>query len=93
MDKDMEAVLREAMKPVNEPDPELNRLILERRVRKDMKKRNVRKIAAAAAIGILVAAGGVSAYAASQNISLLSLFGGESSEVKQEAERLLDTDV
>lgn len=58
-----------------------------------MKKRSLRKIAAAAAIGILVAAGGISAYAASQNISLLSLFAGESSEVKQEAERLLDTEV
>ena len=93
MNKKIEDVLFEALKPVDEPDPELNRRILERRVKKNMKKRSIRKIAAAAAIGILVAAGGVSAYATSQNISLLSLFAGESSEVKHEAERLLDTEV
>lgn len=93
MDKKLEEVLYDALKPVNEPDPELNRQILDRRLNSNMKKLNVRKTAVAAAIGILVVAGGVSAYAASQDYSLLSIFKGESKEVKKSAEKLLDTNV
>lgn len=93
MDRKIEDVLYEALKPVNEPEPELNRRILDRRLKRDMRKLNLRKTAVAAAIGILVAAGGVSAYAASQNLSLLSLFQGESKEVQKSAEKLLDKKV
>ena len=93
MDKKIDEILYESLKPVNEPDPELNRQILDRRFKSSMRKLNMRKTVVAAAIGILVAAGGVSAYAASQNFSLLSLFDGESREVKQSAEKLLDTKV
>lgn len=93
MDKKIEDMLYEALKPANEPEPELNRQILERRLGKDMRKLNIRKTAVAAAIGILVAAGGVSAYAASRNVSLLSIFQGESKEVRKSAEKLLDTKV
>lgn len=93
MDRKMEDMLYEALKPANEPEPELNRRILDRRLERDMRKFNIRKAAVAAAIGILVTAGGVSAYAASQNVSLLSLFQGESKEVRKSAEELLDTEV
>ncbi len=93
MDRKIDDVLYEALKPANEPEPELNRRILDRRLERDMRKYNIRKTAVAAIIGILVTAGGVSAYAASRNVSLLSLFQGESREVQKRAEKLLDTQV
>lgn len=93
MDRKIEDLLFEALKPANEPEPELNRRILDRRLERDMRKFNIRKVAVAAAIGILVTAGGVSAFAASQNVSLLSIFQGESKEVQKSAEKLLDTKV
>lgn len=93
MNKDLDQVLYDSLRPTDEPDPELNRRILDRRLKGNMRKWNLKKSAAAAAIGILVMAGGVSAYAATQNFSLLSLFSGESREVKDEAARLLDQNV
>ena len=94
MDKKIdEKLLFEALKPANEPEPELNRRILDRRLERNMRKLNFKKAAVAAAIGILVTAGGVSTYAASQDFSLLSLFQGESKEVRESAEKLLDTKV
>lgn len=90
MDKKLDELLFEAMKPVDEPAPELNRQILARRSERTMRKINFKKTAVAAAVAILVVAGGASAYAASQNHSLLSLFAGKS---KEKAEDLLDTEV
>ncbi|MCH5267729.1 MAG: DUF4179 domain-containing protein [Lachnospiraceae bacterium] len=92
MNKKLDNLLYDALKPANDPAPELNRRILDRKVSK-MRKFNVRKTAVAAAIGILVAAGGVSVYAATQHHSLLSIFKGEDSEVQQKAGQFLDTKV
>ncbi len=90
MNKKLDELLFEALKPANEPDPDLNRQILDRRSKSNMRKINFKKTAAAAAVAILVVAGGASAYAASQNHSLLSLFTGKS---KKNAEDLIDTEV
>ena len=57
-----------------------------------MKRNNFKKKVAAALCGIVLA-GGVSAYAATGNGSLLSLFKNESSEVKEHAAQLIDTEV
>lgn len=93
MNKKFDQLLHDSLRPTNEPDPELNRRILDRRLKGNMRKWNMKKSAAAAAIGILVMAGGVTAYAATQNFSLLSLFSDDSREVKDEAARLLDRNV
>lgn len=58
-----------------------------------MKKNNFKKKAVAAALCGIILAGGVSAYAATGHGSLLSLFKNESSEVKERAAQLLDTEV
>lgn len=58
-----------------------------------MKRNNFKKKAVAAALCGIVLAGGVSAYAATGNGSLLSLFKNESSEVKEHAAQLIDTEV
>lgn len=58
-----------------------------------MKRNNFKKKAVAAALCGIVLAGGVSAYAATGNGSLLSLFKNESSEVKDHAAHLIDTEV
>lgn len=92
MDKKLDDLLYDALKPANDPDPELNRRILDRKVNK-MRKWNVRKTAAAAAIGILVAAGSVSVYAATQHHSLLSLFKEEDEDVRDRAAELLETNI
>lgn len=91
MNKKLDELLYDALKPENEPAPELNRRILNRRV--SMKKWNFKKTAAAAACCCIVLAGSVSAYAAAQHFSLLSMFTGESTEVRENAAKLLDTAV
>lgn len=58
-----------------------------------MKRNNFKKKAVAAALCGIVLAGGVSAYAATGHGSLLSLFKNESSEVKDHAAQLIDTEV
>lgn len=93
MNKDLDQVLYDLLQPTDEPDPELNRRILDRRLKGNMKKWNIKKSIAAAAVGILVMAGGVSVYAATHNFSLLSLFSSDSREIKDEAARLLDQNV
>lgn len=93
MDKKLDELLYDSLKPENEPDPELNRRILDRRLKRDMSKLNLKKTAAAAAIGCILIMGGVSAYAAANNTSILNLFAGESKEVKNNAQKLLDTEV
>lgn len=93
MNKKLDEILYDSLKPENDPASVLNRRILDRRVKKDMQKRNIRKAAVAAALVCVIAMGGVTAYAATQNFSLLSLFAGESKEVKKNAADLLDTKV
>lgn len=93
MNKDLDQMLYDSLRPTDEPDPELNRRILDRRLKGNMRKWNIKKSVAAAAVGILVMAGGVSVYAETQNSSLLSLFSSESREIKDEAARLLDRNV
>lgn len=93
MNKKLDEILYDSLKPENDPESILNRRILDRRLKKDMEKRNIRKAATAAAIACVVAMGGVTAYAATQNFSLLSLFASESKEVKKNAANLLDTKV
>lgn len=93
MNKDLDQMLYDSLRPTDEPDPELNRRILDRRLKGNMRKWNIKKSAAAAAVGILVLVGGVSVYAETQNLSLLSLFSRERREIKDEAERLLDRNV
>ena len=91
MDEKLEEMLYDALKPEIEPAPELNRRILDWRT--GMKKWNIRKTAAAAACCCIVLAGGVSAYAAAEHFSLLSMFKQESTEVQENASKLLDTTV
>lgn len=92
MNKKLDELLYDALKPTDVPEPELNRRILDRKVSK-MRKLNVRKTAVAAVIGILVAAGGVSVYAATQHHSLLSMFKEQDKEVRDRAAELLETNV
>lgn len=91
MDRKLEELLYDALKPEIEPAPELNRRILDWRT--GMKKWNMKKTAAAAACCCIVLAGGVSAYAAAEHFSLLSMFQQESTEVQENASKLLDTTV
>lgn len=93
MNKKLDEILYDSLKPENDPDAILNRRILDRRLKKDMEKRKLRKLATAAALAGVVALGGVTAYAATQNFSLLSLFANENGDVKKNAAELLDTKV
>ena len=52
-----------------------------------------RKTAVAAAAICVISIGGVSAYAATQHYSLLSLFQDENDEVKNTASELLEKDI
>ncbi|MCM1181682.1 MAG: DUF4179 domain-containing protein [Clostridium sp.] len=78
-----------------EMDERIRNAVLEQQGGKvyNMKKHNFKKTAVAAALCGLVLAGGVSAYAATGNLSLLSMFGKESKEVKNNAARLIETEV
>lgn len=70
MNHKLEELLYDALVPVNEPDPGLNRRILESRSKEvsAMRKFHFRKMAAAAAVCVL-AVGSVTAYAAYQYLS------------------------
>lgn len=92
MNKKIDELLYDFLKPANEPEPELNRRILKRRS-DNMRKWNVKKVVVAAAISCVVVVGSISAYAATQNFSVLSLFDKESKEVKKNASQLLDKKV
>lgn len=91
MNEKLEELLYDALKPEIEPAPDLNRQILDWRT--GMKKWNIKKTAATAACCCIVLAGGVSAYAAAEHFSLLSMFKQESTEVQENASKLLDTTV
>ena len=79
----------------NEMDERIRNAVLNQQGGKgyNMKKHSYKKTAVAAVLCGLALAGGVSAYAATRNISLLSIFEKESSEVKNNAARLIDTEV
>ena len=64
MNKKVEELLYDSLKPIDEPSPELNRRILEWRSKESMRKSNFRKSAVAAAIVCAVAVSGISAVAA-----------------------------
>ena len=64
MSKGIEELLYESLRPMEEPDPELNRQILEWRSNKSMRKSSFRKSAVAAAVVCAVAAGSITAVAA-----------------------------
>ncbi len=53
----------------------------------------IKKMAAAAAVACLALVGGASVYAATGHLSLLSLFANDSSDIQNQAARLLDKDV
>lgn len=60
----VEELLFDSLRPMVEPDPELNRRILEWRSKESMRKHNVRKSAVAAAVVCVVAASSITAVAA-----------------------------
>lgn len=64
MSKQTEELLYESLRPMDQPDPELNRQILEWRSKENMKKSNVRKSAVAAAVVCAVAVSSITAVAA-----------------------------
>lgn len=93
MNDKLEEMLYDSLKPIDEPDSELNRQILKRRSMETMRKFNVRKTVAAAVICCIIVASGVTVYAASGHFSLLSFFNGESREVQERAQQLMETNV
>lgn len=64
MSKQIEELLYESLRPMDEPDPELNRRILEWRSNKSMRKSSFRKSAVAAAVVCVVAVSSITAVAA-----------------------------
>lgn len=76
-------------------DERVRNAVLNQQERKvyTMKKHNYKKTAVAAALCGIILIGGVSAYAASGHLSLLSLFANESSDVKNSAVHLLQTEI
>lgn len=64
MSKQIEELLYESLRPMDEPDPELNRRILEWRSNKSMRKSSIRKSAVAAAIVCVLAVSSITAVAA-----------------------------
>lgn len=64
MSKKTEELLYESLRPMDQPDPELNRQILEWRSKESMKKSNFRKSAVAAAVVCAVAVSSITAVAA-----------------------------
>lgn len=85
----------DGMRMSDEMDERIKSAVFKQQERTDhtMKKFNGKKAAVAAALCGIVLAGGVSAYAASGNFSLLSIFAGENSEVKNNAADLINTEV
>lgn len=64
MSKQIEELLYESLRPMDKPDPELNRRILEWRSKESMKKSSFRKSAVAAAVVCAVAVSSITAVAA-----------------------------
>ncbi|MDE6851202.1 MAG: hypothetical protein K2J67_01770 [Lachnospiraceae bacterium] len=64
MSKKMEELLYDSLKPIDEPDPEVNRRILEWRSKESMRKISFRKSVVAAAVVCVVAVSSITAVAA-----------------------------
>ena len=64
MSKQIEELLYDSLKPIDEPSPELNRRILEWRSKESMRKSSFRKSAVAAAVVCVVAVSSITAVAA-----------------------------
>jgi len=71
MNKKLDKMLYASLSPVHEPDPELNRRILERHSKEVIIMKHFRftKTAAAAVMACIVAVGGISSYAAYRYLS------------------------
>ncbi len=98
MKYEMDQLLKDVYQQEVKPESILNQKTLRRmqmEERNDMKKFwNYKKIAVAAVLSCLVVSQGVgAAYAAVNHTSILSLFSGETKEVRQQAEKLRETKV
>lgn len=94
MKYDLDRLLKDTYKDGPEPSGELNRITLQRMEESsNYMKHHFRKTVMAAVIACVAVVGSVSAYAATQNFSLLSLFTAESADVKKNAENLLETEI
>lgn len=98
MKYEMDQLLKDVYQQEVKPDKILNQKTLRRMQMKetnDMRKFwNYKRIAVAAVLSCLVVSQGVgAAYAAVNHTSILSLFSGETKEVRQQAEKLRETKV
>lgn len=98
MKYEMDQLLKDVYQQEVKPDKILNQKTLRRMQMKetnDMRKFwNYKRIAVAAVLSCLVVTQGVgAAYAAINHTSILSLFSGETKEVRQQAEKLRETKV
>ena len=98
MKYEMDQLLKDVYQQEVKPESILNQKTLRRmqtEERNDMKKFwNYKKIAVAAVLSCLVVTQGVgAAYAAINHTSILSLFSGETKEIKDQAKNLRETDV
>lgn len=98
MKYEMDQLLKDVYQQEVKPESILNQKTLRRmqtEERNDMKKFwNYKKVAVAAVLSCLVVTQGVgAAYAAINHTSILSLFSGETKEIKDQAKNLRETDV
>ncbi len=98
MKYEMDQLLKDVYQQEVKPESILNQKTLRRmqtEERNDMKKFwNYKKVAVAAVLSCLVVSQGVgAAYAAINHTSILSLFSGETKEIKDQAKHLRETDV
>lgn len=98
MKYEMDHLLKDVYQQEVKPESILNQKTLRRmqmEERNDMKKFwNYKKIAVAAVLSCLVVSQGVgAAYAAVNHTSILSLFSGETKEIREQAEKLRETKV
>lgn len=97
MKYDLDKMMRELYQEDIKPDTTLNQRTLLKMKMKESGRMNksgyFKKAVAVVALVCLVSVGGLSAYAAIYHTSLLSLFKGESREIQDTANRLLQTDV
>ena len=98
MKYEMDRLLKDVYQQEVKPESILNQKTLRRiqtEEQNDMKKFwNYKKIAVAAVLSCLVVSQGVgAAYAAINHTSILSLFSGETKEIREQAENLRETDV
>ena len=98
MKYEMDRLLKDVYQQEVKPESILNQKTLRRmqtEEQNDMKKFwTCKKIAVAAVLSCLVVTQGVgAAYAAINHTSILSLFSGETKEIREQAENLRETDV